>query len=67
MLILIMLGTAALLGVSLYLESKRKKHETDEEKIFSEIKISQMNTLLHNVEVYDGSPKGQKKIGGDKQ
>lgn len=28
-------------------------------------KISQINTLLHNIEVYDGTPKGQKQIGGN--
>lgn len=31
------------------------------------LKLQRMNTLLHNIEVYDGSAKGQKRIGGEKR
>lgn len=37
-----------------------------ENRITAERAIADIYTVLENVEIYDGTPKGQKRIGGDR-
>lgn len=62
--ILTVMGIVALYGLMLVLCVDEKAMPTSE-KLPTAIKIAQLNTLLQNVEAYDGTSKGQKKIGGD--
>ena len=60
--ILIVTGITAVFTLWLY---RRRREKPKEKTSPVEMKIADINTLLQNVEVYDGTSKGQKKIGGD--
>lgn len=45
--------------------SVRKKHIESDMRI-PQKEMAQINLLLQNIEAYDGTAKGQKKIGGEK-
>lgn len=62
---LLLTATLAVAVYTLITEVTRKKKK--QVKVLPpRQKISRMNTLLYNIEVYDGTSKGQKKIGGDR-
>lgn len=43
----------------------RQPEKPPENRIAAERAIADIYTVLENVEIYDGTPKGQKRIGGD--
>ena len=62
--ILIALLLVALVAAAITIPKKPKKSDT-EFSTPSLRELSDIYVLLQNVERYDGSPKGQKKLGGD--
>ncbi len=41
---------------------KKHKHKKQTPKAPSAVKISDIETLLHNIEIYDGTSKGQRRV-----
>lgn len=62
---LLILLTLSVVCYTAFRELKRKRANSVT-VIPPKQKLSRINTLLQNVEVYDGTPKGQTRIGGDR-
>ncbi len=64
MLIVFILLVLVCIALVLVSEHEDKEH-TISKAVPPQDKIGELNTVLQNIEVYDGTTKGQKRIGGD--